>query len=137
MTFLLKIFFQFPEKIRFILVGGFNTVFGFAMFTLLHILLSSILHYLITLIISNFIATLVAFLMLKFFVFQTQGNYLKEFIRCYITYLTILILNALLLYVSVDYLNYPIVLTQFCITIVLVIISYLGHKYFSFTINHT
>ena len=128
----LKIFFSLPEKIRFILVGCFNTFFGFAVFALLYLLADAYIHYLIILVLSNFISVAVAFLMLKFFVFQTQGNYLNEFMRCYVTYLIMLILNALLLYLMVDTLAQGVVLSQFIITALIVVLSYLGHKYFSF-----
>ncbi|WP_150142454.1 GtrA family protein [Candidatus Enterovibrio escicola] len=128
----LKIFFTLPEKIRFILVGGFNTIFGFVVFTLLCLLADDYSNYLIILVSSNLIAVVVAFLMLKFLVFQTKGNYLKEFMRCYLTYLVMLGINVLLLYLMVDVLAQDIVISQFVITVLIVIFSYLGHKYFSF-----
>ncbi|WP_158523522.1 GtrA family protein [Candidatus Enterovibrio escicola] len=128
----LKIFFTLPEKIRFILVGGFNTIFGFVVFTLLCLLADDYSNYLIILVSSNLIAVVVAFLMLKFLVFQTKGNYLKEFMRCYLTYLVMLGINVLLLYLMVDVLAQDIVISQFVITVLIVIFSYLGHKCFSF-----
>jgi putative flippase GtrA len=132
MNFLLKIFFQLPEKVRFVLIGGFNTAFGFGLFSLLYLLLYKNLNYLVILIINNFLAVSVAFFMLKFFVFQTQDNYWKEFIRCHLIYLLILMLNSILLYLLVDVFNQEVIISQFLITITLVVLSYSGHKHFSF-----
>ena len=133
---LLKIFFKLPEKIRFVLVGGFNTVFGFSFFALLYSLLYSNTHYLVILIFSNFVAMTVAFFMLKFFVFRTKHNYLKELLRCFTTYSVIFSLNSALLYLLVDLLNCHVIASQFFITIIIVILSYMGHKHFSFKISN-
>lgn len=128
----LKLFFRIPEKIRFLLIGGANTVIGFFVFSALYMLFQEHIHYLLILILSNFIAVIFAFLMLKFLVFQTKKNYLKEFVRCYITYLGMLILNMILLYLCSDILIMPVIFSQFLITLLLVVISYLSHKHFSF-----
>lgn len=131
---LLSIFFRLPEKVRFILVGGFNTVFGLSFFTLLYFFLYKNTHYLIILTISNLVSIVVAFLMLKFFVFKTKHNYFRELLRCFITYLVIFFLNSGLLYLLVDLLSQNIIASQFFIAVIMVLFSYFGHKYFSFKI---
>ena len=136
-SFLFKIFFKLPEKLRFILIGGFNTVFGFSLFTLLYFLLGTKIHYLIILIFNHLIAVSISYLMLKFFVFCTKGNYLREFINCHITYLLIITLNMFFLYAMVDVFKQNILFSQLFITFFLVIFSYYGNKYFSFTIERT
>lgn len=134
LNLLLSIFFKLPEKVRFVLVGGFNTIFGFSFFALLYSFLYKDTHYLIILILSNFVSIMVAFFMLKFFVFKTKCNYLGELFRCFITYLTIFFLNSGLLYLLVDLFNQHVIISQFFITIAIVILSYMGHKHFSFKI---
>jgi putative flippase GtrA len=129
---ILEYFFTLSEKIRFLFAGGVNTLFGFGTFAILYLLLGEFFHYLVILIISNFIAVVFSFLTLKFLVFQTKRNFLQEFIKCYTTYLVILFLNSVLLYFAVDIAKQPIILSQLFITISLVIISYIAHKYFTF-----
>ena len=132
---LVKIFFKLPEKVRFILVGGFNTIFGFSFFACLYSFLHEKLHYLIILIFSNFVSIIVAFFMLKFFVFKTKHNYLKELLRCFITYLAIFFLNSVLLYLLVNLFNQHVLISQLFITLTIVSLSYTGHKHFSFKIS--
>jgi putative flippase GtrA len=68
---------------RFLLVGGFNTVFGYGLFALLNWLLTRVPYgYLLATLFSNLIAITVAFLGYKWFVFRTKGNYLREWVRC-------------------------------------------------------
>lgn len=129
-----ELFFSLPQKIRFFFAGGLNTAFGFAFFAFLYLLLEAHVHYLIVLILSNFVAVVFAFLSLKFLVFLTKGNYLKEFVRCYLSYLTILAANAVLLFICVDVLALSVIGSQLFVTVVLVALSYVLHKYFSFKV---
>jgi putative flippase GtrA len=124
-----------PEKLRFLLIGGANTAFGLFAFAALYFLLPESVHYLIILVLANFVSVLFAYFMLKIFVFQTKGSYLKEFVRCYSVYLSILGLNAVLLFICVSLLHFPVLLSQIGVTVLLVIYSYIGHKKFSFRIS--
>jgi putative flippase GtrA len=79
------------EVIRFLLVGGFNTVFSLALYNLFVLLVRHLFHNEILIAdtaqcLSMPIAITVAFLGYKWFVFRTQGNYLKEWLRCFAVY---------------------------------------------------
>jgi putative flippase GtrA len=81
------------EVIRFLLVGVFNTVFTLALYSFFVILYSRFLPHRgkpliadIAQISTKPVAITVAFLCYKHFVFRTQGNYLKEWIRCFAVY---------------------------------------------------
>jgi putative flippase GtrA len=73
---------------RYLLVGGFNTVFSYCVFALLNWSLQGLgsYSYMYAAVLANFIAISVAFLGYKWFVFRTQGNYLREWIRCFVVY---------------------------------------------------
>ena len=58
--------------------------------------------YLYAAVLSNFIAITVAFLGYKWFVFRTQGNYLREWLRCFVVYGAAALPNLLLLPVVVN-----------------------------------
>jgi putative flippase GtrA len=128
-----ELFFKIPEKIRYLFVGAYNTVFGFALFSLLYFLLKDQLHYLIILVLSTPIAIANSFLSLKLLVFRTQGNYLKEYLKCNISYSALLAMNAVILYILVDYAHLYIIASQLLCTIIMAITGYLVHKYFSFS----
>ena len=81
------------EVIRFLMVGGFNTVFSIA---LAYVFTFPIAHFYPRLpraavtTIANYaalpIAITVAFLAYKWFVFRTHGNYLKEWMKVFAVY---------------------------------------------------
>jgi putative flippase GtrA len=76
-----------PQFVRFLLVGGFNTVFGYGLFAALNWALTPVPGgYLIATVLANLIAITVAFLAYKWFVFRTSGNYLGEWLRCMAVY---------------------------------------------------
>jgi len=75
---------SFFEVLRYLLVGGFNTVFGYGLFALLNWLFTGMgrYSYMYATFLASLISITVAFLGYKWFVFRTHGNYLAEWIRC-------------------------------------------------------
>jgi putative flippase GtrA len=73
---------------RYLLVGLWNTAFGYFTYAALTWVISRHLAYgyLYAAVLSNFIAISVAFLGYKWFVFKTHGNYLREWMRCFVVY---------------------------------------------------
>jgi putative flippase GtrA len=121
------------EKIRFLVVGGWNTVFGYCVFTVLYLFFP--VHYMLDMIISNIISITNSYICYKFFVFKTKGNYLLEYLRFYLVYGTAFLLNIVLLPLFVKYFKIHVLVSQAMVLIFVVIISYFGHKYFSFRIS--
>lgn len=68
-----------PEKIRYILVGGYNTVVSYALYALFLWLWG---HPQLALFLSFLISSLNSYWTQKIYVFATRGNYLKEYIKC-------------------------------------------------------
>src|SRR5579875_4117721 len=78
---------------RYLLVGAFNTLFGYCSFLVVVKLLSAVIpaRYLsLTAIAGSIISTplniTVAYFGYKFFVFKTKGNYLLEWLKCFAVY---------------------------------------------------
>jgi putative flippase GtrA len=122
-------------------VGGFNTVFGFAVFALLNWLFRSFgsFRYMYAWALANFIAITVAFLAYKWFVFRTRGNYLREWIRCFSVYGSGMMFGFVALPILVTALRHTMrrpelasYLAVALLTTVTVILSFFGHKEFSF-----
>jgi len=86
---------HFPggQFLRYLCVGAFNTLFGYATFAtalyLLNLALPQRLLYL-TVILASVLSTplniTVAYFGYKFFVFRTHGNYLREWLKCFAVY---------------------------------------------------
>ena len=69
-------------KVRFLITGVLNSLFGLIMFPFFFYLLEEYkLHYLIILTISQFVCIIFAYLTNKFLVFKTKGNYIPEFLK--------------------------------------------------------
>ena len=127
-----QIYSQHKEKINYLLVGGWNTLFGYAAFLVLYLWLNASVHYLILLVISNILSITNAYIGYKIFVFKTQGNYLKEYLRFYLVYGTALLFNFILLPITVEAFKLSPPVAQAIIIWLTIIFSYFGHKYFSF-----
>ena len=129
------------QLIRYLLVGTWNTCFGYAAFAFLTYLLTDVIPYayMAASIISSIIAITLAYIGYKLFVFRTKGNYLREYLRFYVVYGASAAVNLALLPLLVTVLNffmlqkvYAPYLAGAILTSVTVVISFLGHRNFSF-----
>lgn len=147
------------QFIRYLLVGCWNTGFGYGVFFLIYsylkVRLSYTLAYNAANIASQIFAITNAYIGYKCFVFQTRGNYLREYLRFYVVYGVTAIINILLLPVVVTLLShalhgraYPLCsifgkmlilssdTTPYYASALLLLItvlgSFFGHKHFSF-----
>jgi len=82
--------------LRYLAVGAFNTLFGYGCFALFTMLLSPLMAYgyILAILLANLLSITFAFLGYKWFVFKTEGNYLKEWARCLGVYVTSMALSV-------------------------------------------
>lgn len=129
---ILNYWFRVNEKIRFLLVGGYNTLFSYLLFCLLQHMLKGIFHYMVILLFCHLITVFNSFVNLKYFVFRSNKNFLFEYLKVNIVYAVYFVLNAILLYILKDILQVNIYIAQLICIIILTTGSYFSHKYFSF-----
>jgi putative flippase GtrA len=129
------------QVIRYLLVGGFNTIFGYALFAALNLLLQPLgsYSYMLASFLANLIAITVAFLGYKWFVFKTHGSYLREWMRCLAVYSTSMVVTLAGLPVLVTLIHHVLkpqkpapYIAAAVMAVVTVALSFLGHKHFSF-----
>jgi putative flippase GtrA len=132
----MKFFLSLPRFWRYLITGGYNTAFSFALFVFLNILLEGKLHYIVILIINHFISVINSFLSMKIFVFKTRGNYFAEYLKCNITYLVSLGINMSMLYLLVSILSLNLYISQLACIVLVVVITYFMHQKFSFSANN-
>jgi putative flippase GtrA len=120
------------QRVAFIGVGAFNTVFGALVFAGLELTLGRVAGYMIVLLIAHVIAVICAFFMHRRFVFRVQGNVLIDLMRFETVYLGALGINAVLLPLLVEVGGLPVIPSQFLIVGVTAVISFFGHRHFSF-----
>ena len=126
-------FFNFhKKKILYVIVGAWNTLFGYGVFVLLQYYLSNQLNYILILVISYILSITNAFIGYKVFVFKTKGNILKEYLKFYLIYGGVFVFNILTLPFFVEVLLLDIYVAQAVVTFITIFGSYLLHKRFSF-----
>ena len=120
------------EQILYLAVGGWNTLFGYGVWAVLQYLFGDRLHYLVIVVISWPIAVLNAYVCYRYLVFRSRGPILRELPRFSTVYVASLLATLALLPIAVHVLPFSIYLINGAFTAVLVVASYLAHKYFSF-----
>lgn len=131
-----------PEQFgRYLLVGLFNTLFGYGNYAALTAVLDPVVphSYILASIIAAPLNITVAYLGYKWFVFKTHGNYLREWTRCMMVYGSAMALGIVLLPPAVFFVRLTTGLDRSAPYIAGallmgfgVIYSFLGHKNFSF-----
>lgn len=129
---LVRFYFRRREQVLYLVVGGWNTVFGYGVWALMQYLLGDYLHYLVIVVLSWPIAVLNAYLGYRFIVFRSRGPVLRELPRFSLIYLATLLVNLALLPVALSVLPFNIYVIQALFTAAVVVCSFLGHKYYSF-----
>lgn len=123
---------EFFRIVRYLIVGGWNTLFGVGLYTLVYELWGTRTNYLGWAVAVNILAITNAYLCYKFFVFRTKGNYLREYLKCYTVYGAGMLLGMGGLFLLVSGAGMNPAWANFLLTGVTVVLSYFGHKYFSF-----
>jgi len=88
------------QFLRYIVVGIWNTGFGYGTFVLFTMLLSRFYPrygYIAAGVLSNVLNVSVAFFGYKWFIFKTKGNYLAEWLRCMAVYGSSMLIGLVLL----------------------------------------
>jgi len=119
------------QLFRFLVTGGFNTVFSYAVFSGLYFAFSEKVNYMVILTISTVISVTNAYICHKFFVFRTKGGYLREYLRFYAVYSVQIGINYVALPVLIK-IGMSAYLAQGLIIGLTTAGTYLGHKHISF-----
>ena len=127
-----RFYFRRREQLLYLVVGGWNTVFGYGVWALLQSLLGDHLHYLVVVVLSWPFAVSNAYVGYRYIVFRSRGPVLRELPRFSLVYLATLLVNLALLPVALRVLPFNIYAVQAVFATAVVICSYLGHKYYSF-----
>lgn len=120
------------SKLRYLIAGGWNTLFGYLLGVYLYYSLNKDLHIVLIAIIANILSITMSYFTYKVFVFKTKGNWLTEYLRCYMVYGLTSTLSILLLWITVDLFKIDIWIAQGLTIILTVSISYFLHAKFTF-----
>jgi len=100
------------QQRNFLIIGIVNTIFGY------------------------FTGIFVYFLLFKFFVFKTiNSNWLKEYFKGYVVYGVKAVISIFILWLSINKFELNIFVSQAIAILVTTIITYKGHKNFTFKVK--
>ena len=125
---------KIDDKIRFLIIGCVNAGISYIIFIILVLLLGEARHQLCVTgqwVLSSFIS----YLNQKFFVFNTRGNYIKEYIKCCSTWAVSYVLNLIILEILIRYMIKNVFIAQFISLFVVSVVTYVLFKYFAFRVK--
>ncbi len=120
------------QRIRFLIVGGINTIVGYGVFAFF---IWVGLHYFFANVLSTTIAVANSYILNKYFTFKQPKKSAAEAVRFVSVYIISFILGNVILYILVDRLSVTPYLAGLCNLVFTTLISWFGHKYFSFKIG--
>jgi putative flippase GtrA len=121
------------EEVRFLIVGVVNTIVGYGLFAVFLLFFP----YLVSLYLSYAVAVSLAFVLHRRFTFRVRGNVLVDFVRFVGVYVVSLAVNSVVLPVLVELVGLHPLVAQGVALVITTLISYVGHKWFSFRRAHS
>ncbi len=117
------------QRVRFLIVGGINTAVGYGTFAAV-IFLGG--HYVVANVIATAVGMTVSYFLNKYFTFRQYKKSFTEIIRFISVYFFSFMLGNVVLYVMVDIISISPYFAGALNLIFTTLISWFGHKYFSF-----
>lgn len=144
--YLENIWFKINQKIRFLLVGGFNTTTSFILYYLFLYITQG--REQISLLLMNIININISIVTMRYYVFQSHGDFKQEYLKAFSSYIVLYFINTGLLafFVSVirvqenlspqnilqEVPNLDKAVAQLCCIVIITVLTFFVHKYFSF-----
>ena len=118
--------------VRFLLVGVFNTVFGYGLFAALQLTLGDRVHYLVLVVASTVVSVLEAYVVQRLLVWRVRGRWWRELARFSSVYAGSLGVNLVLLPVFVEIVGMPVLVGQAIVMAVNSLGTFVLHRSFTF-----
>lgn len=119
---------ELKQLSKFGLIGVLNTILGYSLF----VIFLNWFNYFWALIFSHIIAVTHSYLWNKFWTFNSNRKPLMEFVKFNSVYLVVFAVNAIALFLLVDVFNFDPRVGQLFMLPIVTIISFTGHKCWSF-----
>ena len=118
-------------ELRFLLIGGWNTLFGFMTYTIFLYSFPKDL-YTLALVFSSLIAGLQSYFTQRTFVWKTPDSKSGQLFRFAIVLTVQFLSNLGLLYLSVEIFHFDELVSQYVIGLVIITFTFLIHKHWTF-----
>ena len=123
--------FRIPDQIRFLLVGGFNAMVSYLIFSAVWFFIGE-QYYQAALATAWVLSSVVSFTTHRCFVFPVKGNLFQQYCKCCMTWFFSYLINATLLEISVQKLELNVYLAQIIATFFCAVFTYILFKIFAF-----
>lgn len=127
-----QLWWRLPQKIRFLVAGGYNTLFGYLVFALLFLLAGRRVHYLVIGAFAHVIALTSGFMVYRWLVFLSRNVWYQAFARFFVSQLATFGAGIAGLYGLVAFGHFQPLLAQAVVTCLSVILTYTLHRHYSF-----
>lgn len=114
------------------MVGGFNTVFGYMLFSLVHFLLGAEIGYAGSVVTAHLISSTFAYFLFTRIVFTSGSRGLGAYARFQSSYIVPLVANIVFVPVWLSFMGVNVYVGQAAFALTWVIVSFFVHKKFSF-----
>lgn len=122
------------QRVRFLIVGGANTVVGYAAFAAFDLtLFAQVSHgHILSLLAAYAVTIVMAFFLYRRFVFHVSGRVLRDFVSFVGVNLFTISLNLVLLELLVSLVGLPSLVAQAIALAATVVVGFFGHREVSF-----
>ena len=123
--------FSLSDKIRFLFIGGLNAGISYFIYSISILILGE--HaYQISLALAWIISSITSFTTQRLFVFNVEGNILKQYLKCCTTWVFSYLINAFFLELFVQKMQINVYLAQIGATLIAAGFTYVLFKKFAF-----
>ncbi|MCQ2738992.1 MAG: GtrA family protein [bacterium] len=129
-----NIWYKQSDKLRFLFVGGFNAGISYLIYMIFVYILGE-KYYQISLALAWALSSVVSFTTQRKLVFNSDGNLIKQYLNCCITWFFSYLINAIILWAFVDRLKLNVYWAQIFATICSAIFTYIIFKLIIFKVR--
>jgi putative flippase GtrA len=127
-----ELFRSFPLKLRFLLVGGMNTLLGALVIVCLQYLLGAWLPPQVIFVIASLVFSFPAFYAMKHLAFRAKGNHGREYMKYLVTSGLNLLIGVAAIFLLVDFLGFNVYLGQVASIVICIVAVFILHLSFTF-----
>jgi len=123
------------QKVKYLIIGTYNTLVGYLFFVLIFYYFSSTVNHYLLLGACHLIGTIHNFFSYRTFVFKIKSNSLLNYLKFNLVYLFTFSLNIIMFTLLTKVMNWNLYLAQALIVLIIASVGYFLNKYYSFSNN--
>ena len=123
------------QKVKYLIIGTYNTLVGYLFFVLIIYYFSSTVNHYLLLGACHLIGTIHNFFSYRTFVFKIKSNSLLNYLKFNLVYLFTFSLNIIMFTLLTKVMNWNLYLAQALIVLIIASVGYFLNKYYSFSNN--